>query len=39
MSIPFRERNPVVIGAVSLVVIAAMIMAAFRAEDLPLNAA
>jgi phospholipid/cholesterol/gamma-HCH transport system substrate-binding protein len=36
MSIPFRERNPVVIGAVSLVVIAAMIMAAFRAEDLPL---
>ncbi len=36
MSVPFRERNPVVVGAVSLAVIAAMIMAAFRAEDLPL---
>jgi phospholipid/cholesterol/gamma-HCH transport system substrate-binding protein len=36
MSTPFRERNPVVIGAVSLVVLAAMVMAAFRAEDLPL---
>ena len=36
MTIPFRERNPVTIGAVSLAVIAAMIMAAFRAEDLPL---
>ncbi len=36
MSTPFRERNPVIIGAVSLVVIAAFIMAAFRAEDLPL---
>jgi phospholipid/cholesterol/gamma-HCH transport system substrate-binding protein len=36
MSVPFRERNPVIIGAVSLAVIAAMVMAAFRAEDLPL---
>ena len=36
MSKPFRERNPVVIGAVSLAVIALMILAAFRAQDLPL---
>ncbi|MFA6574741.1 MAG: MCE family protein [Nocardioides sp.] len=36
MSKPFRERNPVVIGAVSLSVIALMILAAFRAQDLPL---
>ena len=33
---PFRERNPVVIGAVSLAVIALLILAAFRAQDLPL---
>jgi len=36
MSVPFRERNPVVVGAVSLAVIAAFVLAAFRAEDLPL---
>ncbi len=36
MSVPFRERNPVVIGAISMAVIAAMVLAAFRAEDLPL---
>ena len=36
MSVPFRERNPVVIGAVSLAVIAAFVLAAFKAEDLPL---
>ena len=36
MSAPFRERNPVVIGAVSLAVIVAFILAAFKAEDLPL---
>lgn len=36
MSKPFRERNPVIIGAASLAVIAALILAAFRAEDLPL---
>ena len=35
MSVPFRERNPVIVGAVSLAVIAAFILAAFRAEDLP----
>jgi phospholipid/cholesterol/gamma-HCH transport system substrate-binding protein len=34
--IPFRERNPVTIGAVSLTVIALLMLAAFRAEDLPL---
>jgi phospholipid/cholesterol/gamma-HCH transport system substrate-binding protein len=36
VSTPFRERNPVIIGAVSLAVIAALILAAFRAQDLPL---
>jgi len=36
MSKPFRERNPVTIGAISLAVIAALILAAFRAQDLPL---
>lgn len=36
MSVPFRERNPVVVGAISLAVIAALVLAAFRAEDLPL---
>ena len=32
---PFRERNPVIIGAISLAFIAALILAAFRAQDLP----
>ncbi|WP_235736327.1 MlaD family protein [Nocardioides alcanivorans] len=36
MSKPFRERNPVVIGAIGLAVIAAAILMAFRADDLPL---
>ncbi|MDI6909333.1 MCE family protein [Nocardioides sp.] len=36
MSTPFRERNPVVVGAVSLVVLALLMLAAFRAQDLPL---
>jgi phospholipid/cholesterol/gamma-HCH transport system substrate-binding protein len=36
MSVPFRERNPVIVGAVSLAVIMVMILAAFRAQDLPL---
>jgi phospholipid/cholesterol/gamma-HCH transport system substrate-binding protein len=36
MSLPFRERNPVVIGAVSMAVIAAFILAAFKADSLPL---
>jgi phospholipid/cholesterol/gamma-HCH transport system substrate-binding protein len=36
MSKPFRERNPVVIGAISLAVIAMLILGAFRAQDLPI---
>ena len=36
MSTPFRERNPVIIGAISLAVIAALMMAAFKADDLPI---
>jgi phospholipid/cholesterol/gamma-HCH transport system substrate-binding protein len=36
MSKPFRERNPVVIGAISLAVIALLLLGAFRANDLPL---
>ena len=32
---PFRERNPVIVGAVSLVVLAMVMVAAFRADDLP----
>jgi len=36
MSKPFRERNPVIIGAISLAVIVVMILTAFRAQDLPL---
>jgi phospholipid/cholesterol/gamma-HCH transport system substrate-binding protein len=36
MSKPFRERNPVVVGAVSLAVMALLMLAAFRAQDLPL---
>jgi len=32
---PFRERNPVIVGAVSLVAVALLVMAAFRAQDLP----
>ena len=35
MSTPFRERNPVVVGAVSLAVVALLVLAAFRAQDLP----
>lgn len=35
MSIPFRERNPVTIGAISLAVIAALMIVAFKAGDLP----
>jgi phospholipid/cholesterol/gamma-HCH transport system substrate-binding protein len=33
---PFRERNPVIIGAISILVIVLMLVAAFRAQDLPL---
>lgn len=32
---PFRERNPVIIGAIGLAAIAALILVAFRAKDLP----
>ena len=35
MMIPFRERNPVIVGAVSLVVLAMVLVAALRADDLP----
>ncbi len=34
--IPFRERNPVVVGAVSIAALALMLVAALRAQDLPL---
>ena len=33
---PFRERNPVIIGAVSLAVLLALLAAAFNAQNLPL---
>ncbi|HET9117529.1 MAG TPA: MlaD family protein, partial [Pseudonocardiaceae bacterium] len=33
---PFRDRNPVVIGAISLAVIAALVFLAFNAESLPI---
>ncbi len=33
---PFRSRNPVVVGAISVVAVAAMILAGVRAQDLPL---
>lgn len=36
MSKPFRDRNPVVIGAISIVVLAGLLLAGFRAQDLPL---
>ena len=36
MSVPFRERNPVTIGAISIAVIALLILAAFKADKLPL---
>ncbi|WP_205473301.1 MCE family protein [Nocardioides sp. SYSU D00038] len=36
MSVPFRERNPVVIGFIGIVVIAALLVAALRAGSLPL---
>jgi phospholipid/cholesterol/gamma-HCH transport system substrate-binding protein len=35
MSVPFRDRNPVTIGAISLAVIAALLVVAFKAGDLP----
>lgn len=33
---PFRERNPVIIGAIGIAVIVALLLGAFRAQDLPL---
>ncbi len=33
---PFRERNPVIIGAVSSAVLALLLVGGFRAQDLPL---
>ncbi|KAA1428527.1 MCE family protein [Nocardioides antri] len=33
---PFRERNPVVVGAISIAVLVLGLLAAFRAQDLPL---
>jgi phospholipid/cholesterol/gamma-HCH transport system substrate-binding protein len=36
MSTPFRERNPVIIGAISMAVIAALMTVAFKAGDLPI---
>ena len=32
---PFRERNPVIIGAISLAVVAGLILVSFRASSLP----
>ena len=36
MSVPFRERNPVPIGAISIAVILLLLLMAFKASDLPL---
>ena len=36
MTTPFRERNPVKIGAISLAVMLALMVMAFKAADLPL---
>ncbi len=36
MSVPFRERTPVVIGAISIAVLFVLMIAAFKAGDLPL---
>lgn len=33
---PFRERNPVIVGAVSIATLALLIVAALRAQDLPI---
>ena len=34
-SAPFRERNPVVVGAISLAVVVGLILVAFNADKLP----
>lgn len=33
---PFRERNPVIVGAASITVLALLLLASFRTQDLPL---
>ncbi len=33
---PFRERNPIIVGAVSIVVLAVVLVGALRADDLPI---
>ena len=33
---PFRERNPVIVGAASIATLVLMLVAALRAQDLPL---
>ena len=33
---PFRERNPVIIGAISIALLVGLLVGAFRAQDLPL---
>ena len=33
---PFRERNPVIIGAISIALLLGLLVGAFRAQDLPL---
>lgn len=33
---PFRDRNPVIIGAASITVLVLLLVAAFRAQDLPI---
>jgi len=36
MSVPFRERNPVIIGLISIAVLIALLMTAFKAASLPI---
>lgn len=36
MSTPFRERNPVKVGAASILVLALLLLAAYKADSLPL---
>jgi phospholipid/cholesterol/gamma-HCH transport system substrate-binding protein len=36
MSIPFRERDPVIVGAISLAVVLGLVLLAFNADKLPI---
>ncbi len=36
MSVPFRERNPVIVGLISIAVLFALLMTAFKASSLPI---